>query len=214
MLRQSEIAAKAGVSKATVSLALNNHPRVSARTRHKVMEVARQLGYVPNHAARKLAQRRFDGGATRGLDRIGFVIVDDARGLEITAPYLAILKGAEHSISSRGGMLTFLRCDQESRRQKLSALAHAGEVDGWLLVGRVNDELVRIVKALGRPFVALGDHECSDPVNSVMVDNEAVGRMAVQHLATAGHKCIGFYLVDEIFFIKILEQFGNQFTGG
>ena len=192
MVKQSEIAKKAGVSLATVSLALNNHPRVSARTRQKVMEVASKFGYVPNHAARKLAQRRFGDGEARGLDRIVFVIVEDVRGPEIAAPYLAMLKGAEYNISGKGGMLTFLRCDQESRRQKLTALAHSGEVDGWLLVGRVDDEVVRIVKSLGRPFVVLGDNQCTEPVNSVVVDDQAVGRMAVQHLVAAGHKRIGF----------------------
>lgn len=190
MVKQSEIALKAGVSLATVSLALNNHPRVSARTRQKVMEVAKEFGYVPNHAARKLAQRRFGDGEVRGLDRIAFVIVDDVR--EIAAPYLAMLKGAEYNISNRGGMLTFIHCDRESQRQKLSALAHSGEVDGWLLVGRVDDAVVRTVKSLGRPFVILGSHQCSEPVNSVVVDDHAVGQMAVQYLVSAGHKRIGF----------------------
>lgn len=191
MVSQKEIAAKAGVSLATASLALNNHPRVSARTRQRVVEVANKLGYVPNHAARKLAQRRFDGGEARSLDRIAFVISEGVKGQELVAPYLALLKGAEHNVSSRGGTLIFLRCDSESRRQKLTALAHSGDVDGWLLVGMVDDELVRLVKSLGHPFVVLGDHHCSEQVNSVVVDNQAIGSMAVRHLAAAGHTRIG-----------------------
>jgi len=49
-----DIAARAGVSIATVSLALRNHPRISAKTREQVKRVATELGYCPDPQVAKL----------------------------------------------------------------------------------------------------------------------------------------------------------------
>ena len=45
-----DVAEKAGVSISTASYALNNHPNVSAKTRAKILEVAKELNYYPNAA--------------------------------------------------------------------------------------------------------------------------------------------------------------------
>src|SRR5688572_11182124 len=47
-LTMQQVAAAAGVSKATVSLALHDDPRITAEVRAKVQEAARRLGYRPN----------------------------------------------------------------------------------------------------------------------------------------------------------------------
>ena len=49
-----DIAARAGVSKSTVSAVINNHPNVRPETRERVTEAIRQLDYHPNMAAREL----------------------------------------------------------------------------------------------------------------------------------------------------------------
>ena len=53
-----DVAAQAGVSRTTVSLVLNDVPgaNISQATRHRVLQVARELGYVPDAAARSLAE--------------------------------------------------------------------------------------------------------------------------------------------------------------
>ncbi|MEO6712682.1 MAG: LacI family DNA-binding transcriptional regulator, partial [Mycobacteriales bacterium] len=55
-----EVARRSGVSMATVSRALNGRPDVSDRTRARVADVARELGYLPNQPARALVRRRSD----------------------------------------------------------------------------------------------------------------------------------------------------------
>jgi DNA-binding LacI/PurR family transcriptional regulator len=58
-LTLDEIAALAGVSRSTVSRALNNQPRVSAEVRERVQHIMACTGYAPNTAAQLLARRRF-----------------------------------------------------------------------------------------------------------------------------------------------------------
>ena len=61
-----DIAAKAGVGIGTVSRVLNNNPKVSEKTRQKVLQIAKEMNYVPNGAARMLV-RRSSSVATVGL---------------------------------------------------------------------------------------------------------------------------------------------------
>lgn len=63
-----DVAKRAGVSIATVSLALNGNEKVNAKTRDKVVAIAREMGYRPNPAAKSLAMRK-----TR---QIGLVVPD------------------------------------------------------------------------------------------------------------------------------------------
>jgi LacI family transcriptional regulator len=57
-LTLDEIAALAGVSRSTVSRALNNQPRVSAEVRERVQHIMATTGFAPNTAAQLLAQQR------------------------------------------------------------------------------------------------------------------------------------------------------------
>jgi DNA-binding LacI/PurR family transcriptional regulator len=57
-LTLDEIAALAGVSRSTVSRALNNQPRVSAQVRQRVQQIMADTGFAPNTAAQSLAQQR------------------------------------------------------------------------------------------------------------------------------------------------------------
>jgi len=61
----AEISAELGISKSTVSRALNNDPRISAKVRAKVLSMSEKLGYVPNAIAQSLA--------TRSSQIIGFI---------------------------------------------------------------------------------------------------------------------------------------------
>ena len=54
----ADVARKAGTSEATASRALKNDPRIGQTTRESVQAAARQLGYVPNAAARSLRAKR------------------------------------------------------------------------------------------------------------------------------------------------------------
>ena len=187
----SDIAAAASVSVATASLALNHHPRISARTSLRVHEIAARMGYVPNHAARRLARSRFSSGGRRRLDRIGFVTVGK-NNMEIDAASLALLHGAEQQAFEFDATVTFVRMRSDADHEKVTRVAQSGGVDGWLLTGYVDDTSLDLVRAPHAPCVVIGSHRCTRPVHSVDINYVAAGQLAAQHLASLGHTRIGY----------------------
>jgi len=72
-IRLSDIAARAGCSKATVSLALRNDPRVSAKTRKEIRALARTMGYQPNPTLAQIASERWRRGENRVAETVAYV---------------------------------------------------------------------------------------------------------------------------------------------
>jgi DNA-binding LacI/PurR family transcriptional regulator len=183
------IAKVCAVDPATVSLALNNHPRVAASTRLRIQAEARRLGYVPNQAARRLARGRFTRNA-RAIERVGAVLFDCH--IPLRGAYMTLLSGVEQESSDRGGMLVFLRETRDNPGRRLFELGRSGAVDGLVLFGAVDDAAVRQAQTTGLPFVVLGDYVSAIPVHHATVDYPAMGQLAVRHLWDLGHRRIGF----------------------
>src|SRR5260370_30891577 len=81
-VRIADVAAAAGVSKATVSFAFNNSDEISEPTRKRVMAVARKLGYTPHPAARSLSTKRSGS--------VGFLIPQSVVGV-FSNPFASLL---------------------------------------------------------------------------------------------------------------------------
>ena len=69
-LTLQDIAQRAGVSKATVSLVFNGSPKISSKTCERVWAVIHKLNYQPNEEARKLAQRRWSSPLPTALEMV------------------------------------------------------------------------------------------------------------------------------------------------
>ena len=57
-ISMKEVAKQAGVSEATVSLALNNRPGVNPQTQKRIQELAKSMGYIPSITAQTLAKQK------------------------------------------------------------------------------------------------------------------------------------------------------------
>jgi DNA-binding LacI/PurR family transcriptional regulator len=91
-----DIAREAGVSIATASMALNDHPSISAKTKARIYEIQQRLGYRPNRFARQLRKRvsgSKDSPLTTG--NLAFLLID--RSLEDPA-YSPFLQGISESV--------------------------------------------------------------------------------------------------------------------
>lgn len=78
----SDVAARLGVSPTTVSLALNNHPRISDETKQKVRRMCEEMGYRPDPIAQALAQKGTDSEGSRFLGT--FAVLEDEERHRIT----------------------------------------------------------------------------------------------------------------------------------
>lgn len=171
-----------GLSQTTVSRALNGYSDVSEATRQRVVEAARTLGYQPNPQARQLATGRADavgivypfGASDIGDIRFGEVVSGLTEGL------------AEHNIDL---LIHSSRPDAELDTYR--RLIDGRRVDALIVARtRVDDARIRFLQERAFPFVAYGRTQTRQPYAWFDFDNEAGGRLAVEHLVALGHRRI------------------------
>lgn len=174
-----DVAERAGVSTATVSRALRGMSSVSSATREKILNAARELGYVVSPTAQALA--------TGKTGMIALVVPSFSEW------YCAnVLDGAQRRFQSEG--LSTVVHSVENLRGKprldfdLELLRR--RVDGVVVVGMsLTDSEIQAMADLEVPVVMVGNH--APPFVTVGLDDVEVGRMAVEHLTSLGHKVIG-----------------------
>ena len=170
-----QICEEAGVSKATVSRVLNNHPLVSKETREKVQDIIKRLNFTPNALARNLSLRR--------TDTIGILFPWTFNGF-----FSTVLPGIEHAARERGyHIITSLSHDEKDENTMALSLLQERRIDGLILMApSLPVEKIRELANLDVPFVVL-QREISDPeVNFVSVDNFDGGLKAAAHLIKKG----------------------------
>lgn len=180
----ADVARRAGVSKGLVSFALNDRPGVSAESRARILDAARELGWRPSLRARSLSTgRSFACGLVIG--RSPDVIAAD--------PFFhSFIAGLEDVFSTSGQVLVLAvatpgRHESETYR----GLATDRRVDGVVLTDlRAHDERLELVTSLGLTAVTLGRPDATSPFSSVSVDDGAGIRNAVAHLVELGHRRI------------------------
>jgi len=174
-----DVAIEAGVSTATVSRVANDHPNIRLATRDRVEEAMQRLGYVANLRARSLA-----GGRSNMLG----VIVDDLESSYISQ----VARGIDEAVATHGYNLMVSTMHMRERTTRHIEGLFNGFAEGLIVLlaggfGRYLGE----VEAREFPVVLI-DHEPVPNVSIVKADNDSGTREAVRHLATLGHKRIGF----------------------
>jgi LacI family transcriptional regulator len=162
------------VSVATASKALNGRDHVRAETRHRVLEAAEQLSFLPNTLARGLLAGRT---GTVGL------LTSDLEG-RFSIP---ILMGAEDAFGA--GKVNVFLCDARDdtiREQHHVQALLSRRVDGLIVVGSRTDPRPSLGRDLPVPVVyAYAPSEDPDDL-SIICDNVGAGRLAVEHLIACG----------------------------
>ena len=173
-----DVAKAAGVSTATVSRALNDHPYVAEATRQRVIEAAARLRYVANPNASRLAS-----GATSTVGLLAPVL---------TSWYTSeVVAGVEEVCAECGYDLLIATSDPAARDRMLAGETRFRQrVDGIILVDVMCRETgAEQLAHLDVPVVVLG--EALHAVDSVSVDNVEGAALAAQHLVDLGHRRIG-----------------------
>ncbi|HEX3475504.1 MAG TPA: LacI family DNA-binding transcriptional regulator [Kofleriaceae bacterium] len=180
----ADVARLAGVSVATASKALNGRDHVRAETRSRVAEAADQLSFIPNSLARSLLAGRT---GTVGL------LTSDLDG-RFSIP---ILMGAEDAFGA-GRVAVFLcdaRGDAIREQHHVQALLNR-RVDGLIVVGSRTDPRPSLGRKLPVPVVYTYAPS-EDPADlSIVCDNVAAGRLAIEHLIACGRTRIAHITGD------------------
>lgn len=172
-----DVAHRAGVSQATVSLVLSHHPRarVSQATRDRVIRVAEELGYRPNVVAQSLVARRSFA--------LGLIVPDLAN------PFFAgVVSGAERVAAEEGYAVLLCEAKELPVERHLEAL-RSRQIDGVILDAlgaRALDEA-----SLGGLNVVLID-EPSARFPGIASDALGAGRLAAGHLLELGHRRVAY----------------------
>jgi len=175
-----DIAERAGVDASTVSRVLRGDMRKPAKpeTRDRILAVARDLEYRPNSIARSLRTRR--------REAIGLVIPDAAN-----PGFARIFKGVQTATAEAGWHVIVVEGGSSAPSGPgWDRLIHEGRVDGVLvLVASIRDTLVRNIARSGFPIVLVNRRSTGVP-GSVVVDDAWGAEVAVEHLASLGHRKI------------------------
>ncbi len=180
-----DLADALGVTKGTVSRALNEYPDISAATRKRVQRQADRMGYSPLAQAQAIKTGR--GRA------IGLVIQTDIQGAQ--RPFLAdFLEGVTRAASDQGWTLTVATAGGDDEMlTTLDRLIQERKADGFILPRTFrNDVRMRFLREAGTPFVLYG--RVTDPEGCAWFDirGEDAMRAATERLAGMGHTRIGF----------------------
>jgi DNA-binding LacI/PurR family transcriptional regulator len=165
------------LSPATVSLVINRSPAAKSipqRTQERVRAAARELNYRPNFMARSLRQQR--------SFTIGVVVP------EISEGYAAlVMSGVEDHLLQEGYFYFVVsHRHRDDLIDEYPRLLQQRAVEGLIAVDTACPKGLRI------PLVAVSGHRDVPGVTNVLLNHETAARLAIEHLATLGHRHIAF----------------------
>jgi LacI family transcriptional regulator len=181
-----EVATQSGFSPATVSIVLNNAPLaryIAPATKKRIEEVARKLGYRPNAMARFLRSKRSQS--------VGVMFFD------VTDPFCTlIMRGIENGLYQASYVPIFADAhNQRNRFERYLEMLLERHVEALIVVANwlfVDIQLLGDLSKRNIPAATIGWELPGNTINSVMVDNEAGARLALEHLHQLGHRKIAF----------------------
>jgi LacI family transcriptional regulator len=181
-----DVAERSGFSSATVSIVLNNAPLaryIPDTTKGRIQKAAQQLGYRPNPFARSLRGRR--------SHTVGVMVFD------MTDPYCTlVLRGIENTLyqSSFLPILTDVH-NERSRFERYLEMLLDRRIEGLVVLANwlfVDINVLADLEKNNIPTATVGRELKNDKISSVIVDNTAGARAALEHLHSLGHRKIAF----------------------
>ena len=176
----SEVAKKAGVGTTTVSRVINGVEHVEPKTLARVERAIKELGYMPNQAARVLK-----GHSAR---TIGFVIPS------IADPFFSNCAEVLQAIARNNDFLVIVlttQNDSNTERDAVNILMRH-RVDGFVIApaDSESEDLRSLLLRIPVPIVALDRPVAGSPVPSVVANNFEGAQLATRHLIKHGYKRI------------------------
>ncbi|MBA4608685.1 LacI family DNA-binding transcriptional regulator [Aeromicrobium sp. Marseille-Q0843] len=174
-----EVARLAGVGRGTASRVVNGSEHVSPHTRDAVERAVRELGYVPNQAARALRTRR--------TDTVALVIAEDEERVFAEPFFAGLVRGISRAVDATSRRLVLSMVPDESHLDRLGQFLTPQHVDGVMVVS-MHDAL-SLPESPDLPIVHVGRPRDARACY-VDVDNLGGARQAVDHIIGRGRQRI------------------------
>ncbi len=179
-----DVAKKANVSIATVSLVIHNNKRISNTTRNKVLKAIKGLNYHPSRSAKGLV--------TKKTGNIGFILTDD-HFLKTEPFYTKIFLGTEFVARNTDYYVLLSTVDRNyNSNPVMPRFIMEKSVDGVIVAGSVPDLFTDELLAYNIPIVFIDYYPKDGEHNVVLIDNQRGGYIATKHLIELGHRRIAF----------------------
>ncbi len=182
----NDIARQAGVSKTTVSFAFNNPSKISKETYNRIMNIAGELGYVPDPVARTLA--------TRQTGSIGLLLPQSIHEV-FSNPYISeIMRGIGFICDQAGISLGVL----SPVRGVLEQTIRNAAVDGIITLGiGPGMRVLELFNLRKMPFVTIDGADADGLVNVGIDDAQAAYNM-MKAVLDHGHRKIAVFTLKEV----------------
>jgi len=168
-----DVAARAGVSPATVSRVFSQPEAVAPDTRQRVLAAAEELRYAPNPVARSLARRR--------TGNLGIVVPDIVNSFSAV-----VIKAVQQEARREEYALFVAASDEVADDEERWARALAPQVDGLLLMSPLSSDTFLLDLAATVPVVVTNRQ--LDGIPAVLTETAPATGHAVEHLHALGHR--------------------------
>jgi LacI family transcriptional regulator len=181
-----DVSKLAQVSITTVSNVLNGTGNISEPTRQRVLEVVRELGYVPDQHARSLKRNR--------SDMIELLFTHAEETMTSSRYFRDITASICAAASQRGyKVIVSVLSRRDPLQPQVNLIVRSGLVGGIILAGPSPEEVEIFPKAAGDfPALVISSSSDKSHISYVDVDNYAGMLMAVSHLVQLGHRRIAY----------------------
>ena len=196
-----DIAKKAGVSTAAVSMALNNKKGVSEKTRTRILDIASDLNYQPNYSALSLSTQK-SRNVVLFISAVNFQFFDSSF-------YFSILSAISQNINNDFFLITRISTiDKEA--EDIAQIANSEKPLAFVFIGtRLSIDFIhRLINNTPAIFFNKPNLKGKN-VYSVSFDNTEAMEMITEHMLKLGHRKIAYagYLPGVITAEKRLEGF-------
>lgn len=172
-----DISKEIGMSAATVSRALNDHPKISLSTKELVKKTAKEMGYTQNRLAQALKSGR-------------------SKNVGIIVPYInrtffsSVIRGIEEELTPHGYHVIICQTHEnfENEIEQIDTLLHTQIGGIFMSVSKTTKTTEHIQKALNEnvPLVFFDRKKNVQGVSSVVIDDYKAGFLATEHLIKQG----------------------------
>ncbi|MFE5320524.1 LacI family DNA-binding transcriptional regulator [Paenibacillus sp. NPDC056579] len=189
-MKIEDIAKLANVSKSAVSLALNGKPGISPETRLKIINIAKEGGYIPRTQSRP----EKTGGTSQILRFVACTNSGIVSEHYAQQPFfMELIRCFEEQCRTNGYSLLFSSVPSDQLEQQIDQLETENESNGIILLGtNLSREQIRLITNIQPNLVVLDTCFETEQTNFIVMNNRMGAYQAAQHLLELGHRRIGY----------------------